>query len=106
MVINEVIGWIGSVFFAICALPQAIHTFRTKRSDDLSELFLWFWFLGEVFTLVYIIYGDIKNGIYHFPLYFNYIFNLLLLFYLLYAKYTYSTKVTGLKTIKNRLFSK
>lgn len=106
MVYNEIIGWIGSIFFAICALPQAIHTFRTKKSDDLSEMFLWFWFLGEVFTLSYILYADIVNKTYHFPLYFNYIFNLILLFYLIYAKYSYATKTTGLMAIRNRLFSK
>jgi len=105
MVYNEIIGWIGSIFFAVCALPQAIHTYRTKRSDDLSEMFLWFWFWGEVFTLAYILYGDYMKGTYHFPLYFNYIFNLFLLFYLIYAKYTYSTKPSGLQSLKNKLFS-
>jgi len=47
-------------------LTQAIHTYKTKNSDDLSEMFLWFW--GEVFTLAYIFYGDYMKGIYHFPL--------------------------------------
>ncbi|WP_430816378.1 PQ-loop repeat-containing protein [Carboxylicivirga sp. RSCT41] len=103
MVYNEMIGWLGSILFAVCALPQAIHTYRTKKSDDLSELFLWLWFLGEVFTLTYILYGDIVTGIYHIPLYFNYIFNLFLLFYLLYAKYHYATKTTWLKLILNKV---
>jgi uncharacterized protein with PQ loop repeat len=105
MVYNEIIGWIGSILFAVCALPQAIHTFRTKKSDDLSAMFLWFWFWGEIFTLSYILYSDFATGTYHFPLYFNYIFNLFLLFYLIYAKYTYSTKPTGLTMLKKKLFS-
>ena len=104
MVYNEIIGWIGSIFFAICALPQAIHTFRTKKSDDLSEMFLWLWFWGEVFTLSYILYSDFVKGTYHFPLYFNYIFNLFLLFYLIYAKYTYSKKPTVLRALKRKIF--
>lgn len=102
----EVIGWIGSVLFAICALPQAIHTYKTKKSDDLSEIFLWLWFLGEVFTLGYIILSDIAKSTFHAPLYFNYIFNLILLFYLIYAKYSYATKPTGFNYIKNKVFSK
>ncbi|MCG8332762.1 MAG: PQ-loop repeat-containing protein [Chitinophagales bacterium] len=86
---NEYIGWLGSFLFAVCALPQVIQTFRTKKSDDLNSLFLLMWFLGEVFTLWYIVMEDFLNNIRHYPLYFNYIFNLLLLSYLLFAKYKY-----------------
>jgi len=100
------IGWLGSILFAICALPQAIHTFRTKKSDDVSELFLWLWFWGEIFTLIYIFYSDYMQGNYHVPLYFNYLFNLFLLFYLLYAKYSYTTKPTALSIVRNKLFPK
>ncbi len=87
---NEYIGWIGAFFFAICALPQAIKVFKTKKADDLSWLFLIFWLLGEIFTLTYLLIDDIKLGITHFPIYINYVFNLLILAYLLYAKKAYS----------------
>ena len=100
---NEVIGWMGSILFAICALPQVIHTYKTRKTDDLNELFLWLWFLGEVFTLCYIFIDDITNKTYHIPLYFNYIFNLLLLFYLVFAKYTYNTKPTSLTLLRKKL---
>ncbi|MCT4614438.1 MAG: PQ-loop repeat-containing protein [Marinifilaceae bacterium] len=86
---NEFIGWLGSALFALCALPQAYQTFKTKSSKDLNFLFLLMWFFGEIFSFWYILYDDISKEIYHYPLYFNYLFNLILLFYLLYAKYTY-----------------
>jgi len=100
---NEIIGWMGSILFAICALPQAIHTFRTRKVDDLNELFIWLWFLGEVFTLWYILVDDISNKVYHVPLYFNYIFNLIMLFYLIFAKYRYNTVPTVLAQLKRRI---
>ena len=86
----EVIGWMGSILFSICGVPQVIKTFKTKRADDLSHMFLWFWFLGEILTLIYIVYTDIQKENYHFPLYFNYIFNLIIVSYLIYAKFQYS----------------
>ncbi|MFA8341981.1 MAG: PQ-loop domain-containing transporter [Rhodothermaceae bacterium] len=93
MPVNEMIGWLGSFLFSICALPQVIQTWRTKKADDLNALFLWFWFWGEVFTLIYIVWTDISQGVYHLPLYFNYCFNLILVVYLLFAKYFYKTAV-------------
>lgn len=92
MVINEVVGWLGSFMFSICALPQVIQTWRTKRADDLNDFFLWLWILGEIFTLFYICYDDMMNGILHLPLYFNYVFNIIMVVYLLYAKYFYKNK--------------
>ncbi|MRT93228.1 PQ-loop repeat-containing protein [Ancylomarina sp. 16SWW S1-10-2] len=100
---NEIIGWMGSILFAICGLPQVIHTFKTKKVDDLNELFIWLWFLGEVFTFWYIIIDDINNQIYHIPLYFNYLFNLIMVFYLIIAKYKYNSIPTSLATLKHRL---
>lgn len=43
---HNFIGWVGSVLFALCALPQAVKTWKTKKADDLSLLFLIFWMLG------------------------------------------------------------
>jgi len=100
---NEIIGWMGSILFAVCALPQAIHTFKTRKVDDLNELFIWLWFLGEVFTFWYILVDDFNNKIYHVPLYFNYLFNLIMLFYLIFAKYRYSTVPTALSLLKRRI---
>jgi len=93
---NEYIGWIGAFMFAICTLPQAIKTYKTKQTDDLSALFLWLWFLGEIFTIIYIVADDYNTNTRHYPLYINYVFNLFIAIYMLYAKHTYSRKQNNL----------
>ncbi len=93
---NEIIGWIGAALFAICALPQAVKTFKTKQAGDLSWMFLLFWLFGEIFTFIYVIIDDIKLKTTHYPLYINYVVNIVLVFYLLYAKMFYG------KTKKNK----
>lgn len=86
---HQIIGWIGAFLFAICAVPQAIKTWRTKKAGDISWLFLFFWLFGEIFTSAYIITDDYLLKITHFPLYVNYIFNTILVLYLIYAKKCY-----------------
>jgi len=82
----ETIGWIGSSCLAVCALPQVLKTWRTGKSDDLSWGFLWLWFVGEIFLIIYMILSDISLDEYHFPLYFNYTANILMVVYLGYKK--------------------
>lgn len=86
---HQYLGWLGSFLFATCAVPQVIHTWKTKKSDGMSWLFLLFWFFGEILTLTYIIIDDLQKNIFHWPLYCNYVFNIILLFYLIYAKIKY-----------------
>jgi uncharacterized protein with PQ loop repeat len=52
---TELIGWIGSVCFATCAIPQAWQSIKQKHSRGLSWAFLVAWFIGEIFTIWYII---------------------------------------------------
>ena len=96
--INETIGWIGNILFAICAIPQVIKTFQTKRTEDLSVLFLWLWFFGELLTFIYIVVGDLESKTVHLPLYFNYLINIVLASFLVYAKYTYPQKYKSLNS--------
>ena len=84
-----VLGWIGAFLFAVCAVPQVVKTWRSRSAGDLSWLFLLFWLFGEVLTLVYIITDDILESITHYPLYLNYMFNTVLVVYLIYAKAFY-----------------
>lgn len=86
---HVVLGWIGAFLFAVCAVPQVVKTWRSRSAGDLSWLFLLFWFFGEVLTLVYIITDDILESITHYPLYLNYMFNTVLVVYLIYAKAFY-----------------
>ena len=95
--INETIGWIGNILFAICGIPQVIKTYRSKSAKDLSLLFLWLWFAGELLTFIYIVVGDIETDSFHLPLYFNYMVNIFMASFLLYAKYVYPGKATKIQ---------
>lgn len=82
----ELIGWIGSIMFSICALPQVVYTYKAKCAKSLDWLFLWLWFWGEIFTIVYV-YGT--TGLTQLPLLANYGFNTILVVSLLMMKRTY-----------------
>lgn len=66
----ETVGWIGSILFAICGMPQAYKSYIDGHSNGISWAFLFLWLFGEFFTLAYIIP---KHDI---PLLFNYLLNL------------------------------
>jgi len=70
----ELIGWLGALMLGICALPQAITSYRTKDSSGISLSFLLLWLGGEVLTLIYIVSTTMQ-----LPLIFNYLFNILCL---------------------------
>jgi uncharacterized protein with PQ loop repeat len=93
--LNETIGWIGNILFAVCGVPQVIKTFRSKSAKDLSILFLWLWLAGELLTLIYIFTDDLETGALHIPLYFNYVVNIFMACFLIYAKYVYPKKYSS-----------
>ena len=69
----EFIGWSSSVLFAICAIPQAYHCWKSGKAEGMSLFFLWTWLIGEILGTIYVIYlGNL-------PLIFNYLANLLAL---------------------------
>jgi len=74
----EIMGWAGAFMLGICALPQAISSYRNKDSSGISFLFLLLWLGGEVFTLVYIV-----NTTGQLPLIANYLFNIICLIVIL-----------------------
>lgn len=49
----EIIGWVGSVCFSLCALPQVIKCYRQGHAHGLDSTFLWLWFIGEIAMLIY-----------------------------------------------------
>lgn len=69
----EFIGWLASILFLVCGIPQAILCIRQGHARGMSTIAMWTWFLGEVLMLVYLYLKDIGTA----PLYFNYIVNLL-----------------------------
>jgi len=76
----EIAGWVGSILFALCGLPQAIACWRNGNSDGLDWTFLLAWFFGEVLTIIYVLPKM------DMPLLFNYFLNLLFLFVMLWYK--------------------
>ena len=89
MLYNNIFGWFGAFLFATCAIPQVVKTWKSKKAGDLSLLFLLLWLGGELFSMVYIMVDDFSLKITHFPLYVNYIFNTVMVIYLVYAKRYY-----------------
>lgn len=51
----ETIAWIGSLCLTLCGLPMTIETFKNKRIK-INDYFLLLWFIGEVATLIYVVY--------------------------------------------------
>jgi uncharacterized protein with PQ loop repeat len=80
MITIETMGWIGSVLFAVCGLPQAVECIKKGNAHGMTWSFLILWFLGEVFTLPYII----NSG--QLPLLFNYTLNFCFVVVILYYK--------------------
>jgi uncharacterized protein with PQ loop repeat len=75
----EVIGWIGALFLAVCAAPQAYKSYVEKKTEGVSITFLSLWYLGEVLTLIYICFTSVQ-----IPLVINYVFNILCLTVIIY----------------------
>lgn len=77
----NIIGWIGSFLFAICAVPQAIKTIKEKSAKDFSLSFLIMWGVAEILMITYDV-AKLKD----LPLLFNYVCNLLCLLPIVYYK--------------------
>lgn len=76
----ELVGWVGSIAFALCGLPQAVQSYKDKHSDGITWGFISLWFIGELCTLVYVM----PKG--HWPLIFNYLGNILFAGTIIYFK--------------------
>lgn len=51
----ELIGWAAVVLLALSPMPQVLKSHLDGHSDGISQGLLWFWFVGEVFMLLYIV---------------------------------------------------
>lgn len=78
----EFIGWIGSMLFALCALPQVILVWKQKHAHGLSWGFLNMWFWGEVLCFLYVA----SQPVLQIPLLANYILNFVLLLIIFFFK--------------------
>ena len=71
--IFEVIGWIGTVCFAMCGAPQAWQCMRQGHTRGLSTSYLLLWLTGDV-SYVISVWGQLGFVIWMMT---NYLLNLL-----------------------------
>lgn len=81
-------GWLGAALFALCAVPQVYTVWTTNNIAGISTIFILMWWLGELFSAIYLIWDDITKKTTHYPIYFNYGINFVCVSYLLYAVLT------------------
>jgi len=80
----DLLGWIGGLCLAVCALPQAVKVYKEKNADGTSHAMLWLWMIGEVCTLLYIVFANFS-----YPLFINYSLNIVFVAVIFYYKYLY-----------------
>lgn len=76
----ELIGYIGSILLAFCAIPQAVSSYKNKSSEGITWGLLLMWLAGEILTLIYVIPKM------DWPLLFNYTTNIILISIIVYYK--------------------
>ena len=76
----DIIGWIGSVAFAICGLPQAWECYKNKSAKGINQLFVGLWLIGEVCYVVSVL---LKFGWVSWMM-FNYLANIFSIVVILY----------------------
>lgn len=79
----ELLGYLGGIIFAICALPQSIQSYKEGHSRGVNALFLWLWLFGELITFIYVY---LKHGV-DIPLFLNYTVNIILILFIIRYKY-------------------
>jgi uncharacterized protein with PQ loop repeat len=68
----DIIGWIGSIAFAVCGVPQAWECHKNKSAQGINRLFIALWLTGEVCYVVSVL---MKFGWVHWMM-FNYTANI------------------------------
>lgn len=78
----EIVGWVGSMLFAFCALPQLILTVKQKHAKGLSWGFINMWAMGEILCFIYVFMQPQVQ----IPLLANYVLNFAMLCIIIYYK--------------------
>lgn len=84
------LGWFGNIILSIGVIPQVIQTWETHDMSSFNWPFLLMWAFGVLFTFIYILEGDLRSGNRQYPLWLNYLVNIVATFYLCYAKIMFS----------------
>lgn len=59
MIDDLIYGWIANVIFIIAQLSQILHTYKVKKTNDISYILQFMWLSGNI---LYTIYGYINNS--------------------------------------------
>jgi len=82
----EAVGWLGNVVLSISVIPQVWKTYKSHDVSSFSWSFILMWCGGVMLTFVYIAQDNIVQGNFQWPLWLNYIVNIVGTTYLVYAK--------------------
>jgi uncharacterized protein with PQ loop repeat len=82
MILEHLLGWVGSICFAVCAIPQTYMVYKQGNAKGVSAYFLWLWIVGEITTILYVL-----GWLFSIPLLINYTINLICLGFI--TKYKY-----------------
>ncbi len=96
----EGVGWIGNIVLSIGVIPQVWKTWRTHDVSSLSWSFLIMWCSGVIMTFMYIAHDNIVDNDFNWPLWLNYLVNIIGTTYLVWAKIKFKTKPLTNKTVK------
>jgi len=88
--IIQSLGWFGNILLSIGILPQVVLTWKTHDVSSFSWSFLLMWAIGVFLTFIYILYDNLRDKKFQYPLLLNYLVNILGTFYLVFAKFLYS----------------
>ena len=50
--VAQIIGWIGSLAFTLCAFPQTVQCWRQGHAKGFSPIFLVIWLMGGVCMMI------------------------------------------------------
>lgn len=83
---TELIGWIGSIMFALCGLPQAILCIQQGHSKGVSRAFLGMWLVGELCFIFFTLakFGTIPQLLLNYLV--NLVFVIVIGFYMIYPR--------------------
>lgn len=49
------LGWVSTILFTVCFIPQIVKMEKTKKVDDISFLFFFIQFIANIIALAYAI---------------------------------------------------
>lgn len=82
----ELIGWLASLCFALCSIPQALQCYRQGHGIGLNKPFMWIWLAGELLMMPYVLGKHGFDGPIMFNLTVNTFFIIIILKYIYFPR--------------------